>query len=234
MHLVLTLKWKPYKWRGGWDRYNYRRKSLGLRCWIKQANITDRMCFDLFGRIKSSIDLSTFTVFRNCYLHYGYNLPTFPEFELQPRDTAPTRFEKYVKHLNNMFTAMGITQASRKKVMLCWRGNLGCFRNSHRARTDRREWWIQNCHRSFCRLLRTSEACWSSHIHLSSGIAKVWCEYHRVLHPSSSAGMQCEFANSNFEIKRQIIQGTPDSQTYISGQDNGHTNPHNGRFRGKG
>lgn len=46
------------------------------------------------------------------------NLPTFPEFELQPRDTAPTRFEKYVKRLNNMFTAMGITHASRKKAML--------------------------------------------------------------------------------------------------------------------
>ena len=46
------------------------------------------------------------------------NLPTFPEFELQPRDRAPTRFEKYVKRLNNMFTAMGITHASRKKAML--------------------------------------------------------------------------------------------------------------------
>ena len=46
------------------------------------------------------------------------NLPTFHEFELQPRDTAPTRFEKYVKRLNNMFTAMSITQASRKKAML--------------------------------------------------------------------------------------------------------------------
>jgi len=46
------------------------------------------------------------------------NLLTFPEFELQPRDTAPTRFEKYVKHLNNMFTAMNVTQAPRKKAML--------------------------------------------------------------------------------------------------------------------
>ena len=46
------------------------------------------------------------------------NLPTFPEFELQRRDTAPTRFEKHVKRLNNMFTAMSITQASRKKAML--------------------------------------------------------------------------------------------------------------------
>ena len=43
------------------------------------------------------------------------NLPTF---KLQPRDTAPTRFEKYVKRLNNMFTAMSITQASRKKAKL--------------------------------------------------------------------------------------------------------------------
>jgi len=45
------------------------------------------------------------------------NLPTFPEFELQPRDTAPTRFEKYVKRLNNMFTAMNITQAPRKTTV---------------------------------------------------------------------------------------------------------------------
>ena len=45
------------------------------------------------------------------------NLPTFPEFELQVTDTAPIRFEKYVKRLNNMFTAMSITQASRKKAM---------------------------------------------------------------------------------------------------------------------
>ena len=46
------------------------------------------------------------------------NLPTFPEFELQPRDTAPTRFEKYVKRLNNMFKAMNITKASQQKAML--------------------------------------------------------------------------------------------------------------------
>ena len=46
------------------------------------------------------------------------NLPTFPEFDLQPRDTAPTRFEKYVKRLNNMLTAMCITQEPRKKSTL--------------------------------------------------------------------------------------------------------------------
>ena len=46
------------------------------------------------------------------------NLPTFPEFDLQPRDTVPVRFKKYVKRLDNMFTAMNITRASQKKAML--------------------------------------------------------------------------------------------------------------------
>ena len=46
------------------------------------------------------------------------NLPTFYEFELRPRDTTPIRFEKYVKRLNNMFTAMNIIRASQKKAML--------------------------------------------------------------------------------------------------------------------
>ena len=45
------------------------------------------------------------------------NLPTFPEFDLQPRDTVPVRSEKYVKRLD-MFTAMNITRASQKKSML--------------------------------------------------------------------------------------------------------------------
>ena len=46
------------------------------------------------------------------------NLPTFAEFDLQPRDTVPVRFEKYVKRLDNIFTAMNITRASQKKAML--------------------------------------------------------------------------------------------------------------------
>ena len=48
----------------------------------------------------------------------GINLLTFPKFELQPRDTTPTRFEKYVKCLNNMFTAMSSTGGPQKKAML--------------------------------------------------------------------------------------------------------------------
>ena len=46
------------------------------------------------------------------------NLPTFPEFDLQPRETVPTRFEKYQKRLNNLLAAMGIEEATRKKAML--------------------------------------------------------------------------------------------------------------------
>ena len=46
------------------------------------------------------------------------NLPTFSEFDLQPRDTVPVRFEKYVKRLDNMCTAMNITRASQKKAIL--------------------------------------------------------------------------------------------------------------------
>ena len=58
----------------------------------------------------------------------GINLSTFPEFELQPRDTTPTRFEKYVKRLkNNMFAAMNITRAPQKKAMLLhYVGNETC------------------------------------------------------------------------------------------------------------
>ena len=43
------------------------------------------------------------------------NLPTFPEFDPQLRDTVPVSFEKYVKRLENMFTAMNITRASQKE-----------------------------------------------------------------------------------------------------------------------
>ena len=46
------------------------------------------------------------------------NLPNFPEFELHPRETAPTRFDKYIKRLKNMFEAMNITKDSQKKAML--------------------------------------------------------------------------------------------------------------------
>ena len=46
------------------------------------------------------------------------NLSPFAEFEFQPRETAPTRFDKYIKRLENMFLAMSVTDAKQKKAML--------------------------------------------------------------------------------------------------------------------
>jgi hypothetical protein len=46
------------------------------------------------------------------------NLPNFPEFELHPRETTPTRFEKYIRRLKNMFEAMNVTKDSQQKAML--------------------------------------------------------------------------------------------------------------------
>ena len=46
------------------------------------------------------------------------NLPNFPEFQLHWRETAPVRYEKYVKYLNNLFAAMITTSASQKKTIL--------------------------------------------------------------------------------------------------------------------
>ena len=70
----VNTKPKPCKWRRGWDGCNYRRKSLCLKRWINQENTSPIDCvFDVFGWIWSSIDLSTFTVFRKPYLYYGYS-----------------------------------------------------------------------------------------------------------------------------------------------------------------
>ncbi len=46
------------------------------------------------------------------------NLPNFPEFDMHPRDTAPVRFDKYLKRLNNLFMAMCIDNDDQKKAML--------------------------------------------------------------------------------------------------------------------
>ena len=46
------------------------------------------------------------------------NLPPFPAFELSPRETVATRFEKWVKKLNILYTAIKITDANQKKAIL--------------------------------------------------------------------------------------------------------------------
>ena len=139
------------------------------------------------------------------------NLPTFSEFEPQPRDTAPTRFEKYVKCLNNMFTAMSITQASKKKAMLLHyvgeetydvfetltvpelTGESDEYRSAVKAFVDYFE----------------PHKCVDHHVYMfrqeSQSLVKI--------SPSSTFVFKCWHANvssqiyTDLEIKRQIIQG---------------------------
>ena len=44
-------------------------------------------------------------------------LPSFRQFELQPRETAPVRFEKYIKKLKNYFLAMEVANPVRQRAM---------------------------------------------------------------------------------------------------------------------
>ena len=45
-------------------------------------------------------------------------LPNFPEFDLNPKDTVTTRWDKWVKKLNNLFLAMDIQDPDRKNAIL--------------------------------------------------------------------------------------------------------------------
>jgi hypothetical protein len=45
------------------------------------------------------------------------NIPLFPELDLQPRETAPVRFIKYVRRLENLFLATAISDPARQKAM---------------------------------------------------------------------------------------------------------------------
>ena len=139
------------------------------------------------------------------------NLPTFPEFELQPRDTAPTRFEKYVKRLNNMFTAMSVTRASQKKAMLLhYVGEETCdvfetltvpeptegndeYKTAIKSLTDYFE--PQKCVDHHVYVFRQATQKSGENI----------TEFYTRL---QLLARKCEFATIELEIKRQIIQGT--------------------------
>ena len=133
------------------------------------------------------------------------NLPTFPEFELQPIDTAPTRFEKYVKRLNNMFTAMSITQASRKKAML-----LHCVEEETLTVLEPTEGSdeYQTAVKAFADYFEPQK-CVDHHVYIfrqkSQKSGENISEFYTRL---QLLVRKCEFAHTDLEIKRQIIQGT--------------------------
>ena len=140
------------------------------------------------------------------------NLPTFSEFELQLRDRAPTLFEKYVECLNDMFAAMSITQASKKKAMLlhyvgeetydvfetltvpALTGEGDEYRTAVKAFVDYFE----------------PHKCVDHHVYIFRQESQ-----KSIISPSSIFVFNCWHANvsspiyTDLEIKRQIIQGKP-------------------------
>ena len=139
------------------------------------------------------------------------NLPSFPEFELHPRETAPTRFEKYVKRVNNLFAAMNITKAAQKKAMLLhYMGEETCdvfetltvpgppegsdlYETTVKALADHFE--PQKCvdHHVYVFQKETQKA--------GENITEFYTRLQLL-------AQKCEFANPELEIKPQIIQGT--------------------------
>ena len=138
------------------------------------------------------------------------NLPTFPEFDLHPRDTVPVRFEKYVKRLD-MFTAMNITRASQKKAMLLhYAGEETCdvfetltfpeppegsdeYKTAVKALAD--HFGAQKCVDYHVYAFRQETQKSGENI----------TEFYTRL---QLLARKCQFADPELEIKRQIIQGT--------------------------
>ena len=155
--------------------------------------------------------LSTSTTTTSPTMAAPVNLPSFPEFELHPRETAPTRFEKYVKRLNNLFAAMNITKAAQKKAMLLhYVGEETCdvfetltvpgppegsdlYETAVTALADHFE--PQKCvdHHVYVFRKETQKA--------GENITGFYTRLQLL-------ARKCEFANLELEIKRQIIQGT--------------------------
>jgi len=139
------------------------------------------------------------------------NLPTFPEFELQPRDTASTRFEQYVKRLNNMFTAMSITQASRKKTMLLHyvrEETCDVFETPTVPELSEESDEYKTAVKAFADYFEPQK-CVDHHLHIfrqeSQKSGENITEFYTRL---QLLARKFEFANTELEIKRQIIQDT--------------------------
>ena len=138
------------------------------------------------------------------------NLLTFPEFELQPRDTAPTCFEKYVKRLNNMFTVMSITQAPQKKAMLLhYVGEESCdvFETLTVPEPTEGSYEYQTAVKAFPDYFEPQK-CVDHHVYifrqeLQKSGENITEFYTRL----QLLARKFEFTNTDLEIKQQIIQG---------------------------
>jgi len=139
------------------------------------------------------------------------NLPNFPEFDLNPKETVAIRFNKYCKRMQNMFTAMDVANGDKKKAMfLHYVGEELCDvvdTLTIPAATDQ----IDAYDRTVAAITEYLEPtkCIDHHVYMfrkeSQKSGETISEFHTRL---QLLARKCEFATTDLEIKRQIIQGT--------------------------
>jgi hypothetical protein len=142
-------------------------------------------------------------------------LPNFPEFELLPRETAPIRFDRYVRKLDNLFMAMDIADPKRKKAMfLHYTGEqtVDVFETLTVPIVDNTNTALDDVHKCAVHAVRTHLEPQRSIDHLVYSFRKQTQEsgenvnefYTRLV----LLARRCDFRDADLEIKRQIIQGT--------------------------
>ncbi len=157
------------------------------------------------------------------------NLPPFAEFAFQPRETAPTRFDKYIKRLENMFLAMSVTDAKQKKAMLMhYIGDQGndvfdtltvpTVSTDHADRAG-----VFACAIKALKEHLEPQKCIDHHVYVFQKEVQrpdeTITEFYTRL---QLLAKKCEFADPNLEIKRQIIQGTTSVRLRRKAIEQGH------------
>ncbi|XP_077864573.1 uncharacterized protein LOC144350094 [Saccoglossus kowalevskii] len=139
------------------------------------------------------------------------NLPNFSEFDLRLRETTPTRFEKYIKRLNNMFAAMNVTAAAQKKAMLLhYVGEETCDVFDTLAVPEPTE--DRDAYQTAVKSLSDyfePQKCVDHHVYVfRKEVQKPDENVSEFSTRLQLLARKCEFDDVNLEIKRQIIQGT--------------------------
>ena len=139
------------------------------------------------------------------------NLPNFPEFELHPRETAPMRFDKYIKRINNMFEAMNITKDSQEKAMLLhYVGEETCdiFETLSVPEPNEGEDAFRVCVKALAEYFEPQK-CVDHHVYVfRQQTQKAGENVNEFYTRLQLLARKCEFSNVDIEVKRQIIQGT--------------------------
>jgi transposase InsO family protein len=143
------------------------------------------------------------------------NLPVFPEFDLVPRETAPVRYNKYVRRLENLFAAMNIDVPARRKAMLLhYAGEqasdvfetltVPAVDNTVEALND-----VYKCAVHAFKDYFEPQKCLD---HLVYAFRKETQQHDETVNEFHTRlvilAKRCEFTDTDLEIKRQIIQGT--------------------------